>query len=271
MIILRMLSRRWILTTVLVICATGVLVRLGIWQLDRLESRRSFNARVQIQVEAAPLDLDQEGVEPDLAEMEYRKVKVSGTYDHSKQIALRNQYWGNQWGVHLVTPLQLSGSDQIILVDRGWIPAEEYQSGDWSEFDEPGVVTVAGILRRSQEKADFGSRSDPPVQAEDFPMTAWNFVNIERLSVVMSSSLLRAYIQQAPEPSWTSLPYRYQPTLDLTEGPHFGYALQWFTFAAILGIGYPFFIQRQERRRHVMAEKLTENGPPSPILHSNES
>jgi hypothetical protein len=26
-----------------------------------------------------------------------------------------------------------------------------------------------------------------------------------------------------------------------------GYAIQWFTFATILGLGYPFFIRKQER------------------------
>jgi len=270
MIILRMFYRRWIITTILVICAMGVMVRLGIWQLDRLESRRSFNTRVQAQVDAAPLDLNQEAAIPDLAEMEYRKVNVRGTYDHSNQIALRNQYWGNQWGVHLVTPLLISGTDQTILVDRGWIPAEDFQTGDWSKFDEPGVVIVAGILRRSQEKADFGSRSDPQVQPGEVSPAAWNFVNIERLSILMSLSLFPAYIQQAPEPSWTALPYRSQPALDLTEGPHFGYALQWFTFATILGLGYPFFIQRQERMRLEKSEKQLEVSLPAAILHSDD-
>jgi cytochrome oxidase assembly protein ShyY1 len=42
--------------------------------------------------------------------------------------------------------------------------------------------------------------------------------------------------------------------LDLSEGPHLGYALQWFSFVALLGIGYPFFIRRQERRSLQAAE-----------------
>jgi cytochrome oxidase assembly protein ShyY1 len=28
-----------------------------------------------------------------------------------------------------------------------------------------------------------------------------------------------------------------------------GYAIQWFTFGIMLGLGYPLFIRRQERRR----------------------
>lgn len=261
MILLRLFSRRWFLTTLLVICAVAVLVRLGIWQLDRLEARRSFNTRVTAQVNAPQLNLNQDPSIPGLDGMEYRKVQVIGEYDHSNQIALRNQYWENQWGVHLVTPLKIQGSQETILVDRGWIPAEQYQSGEWSVFDEPGQVTVTGILRKSQDRADFGSRRDPDKQPGEQSQHSWNFVNIERLSTIMELSLMPAYIQQAPDPTWTSLPYRYQPTLDLTEGPHFGYALQWFTFAAILGMGYPFFIQRQERRRQagqVVPTRLTQ-------------
>ena len=41
----RMFSRKWLLTTILVIAAMAVMARLGIWQLDRLHQRRAFNAR----------------------------------------------------------------------------------------------------------------------------------------------------------------------------------------------------------------------------------
>jgi cytochrome oxidase assembly protein ShyY1 len=32
----------------------------------------------------------------------------------------------------------------------------------------------------------------------------------------------------------------------LTEGSHFGYALQWFSFAAVLFFGYPFYLRKQK-------------------------
>jgi surfeit locus 1 family protein len=46
-------------------------------------------------------------------------------------------------------------------------------------------------------------------------------------------------------------PIPSQPVLDLSEGPHLGYAIQWFSFAVILGLGYPFYIRREEKRRNV--------------------
>lgn len=248
MILRKMVSRRWLLTTLLVLAGMGVCIRLGIWQLDRLEQRRAWNARVLAQVDQPQLELSGATLELDLANMEYRPVQATGEYDFSQQVALRNQYHDNQWGVHLITPLRLAGSSQLILVDRGWIPAEAFNSGDWSAYDEPGTVEVSGVLRAPQTKADFGTRSDPTPAPGVAPLAAWNFVNIPAIDQQIEGELLPAYIQQAPDPAWTGLPYRSQPELEISEGPHMGYALQWFTFAAILGLGYPFFIKRQEKR-----------------------
>jgi surfeit locus 1 family protein len=243
----RPFSRRWILTTLLVLLGMAVLARLGIWQLDRLKQRRAFNARVLAQVNQPPLDLVGKALQADLANMEYRAVTVTGQYDPSQQVALREQYWGNQWGVDLVTPLHISGTDQTVLVDRGWIPGPDFENGNWSKFDEPGQVVVHGVIRRSQSKADFGSRSDPTPAPGAAPLKAWNFINLDRLSQQMSGPLLPVYVQQAPDPAWTGLPYRHQPQLDLSEGPHMSYAIQWFSFALLLGGGYPFFIRRQDK------------------------
>lgn len=248
-IVVRMLGRRWLITTILVVLAMGVLARLGIWQLDRLEQRNAFNSRVQAQLDQAVLELTSEYNTPNLAGMEYRSVKVVGQYDHSQQIALRNQYWQNQWGVHLVTPLHIVDSDMIVMVDRGWIPADVFESGDWSKYDQAGLVTVEGMIRASQSKADFGSRRDATPLPGTGPLLAWNFVNISQLQKQISGPLLPIYIQEAPDHGWTGPPYRSLPELELTEGPHLGYAIQWFAFAVVLGLGYPFFVKRQEDRK----------------------
>ena len=246
-----MFSRRWFLTTILVIFGVAVNIRLGIWQLDRLEQRRAFNARVLAQINQPPLVLQGDALTMDLTNMEYRQVEVTGKYDLSHEVALRNQAWGNQLGVHLLTPLRIAGSDQAVLVNRGWVPLEgsDYQS--WAEYPEPGEVTVRGVIRASQSKPDYGKRSDPVPAPGEPPLKTWYFANIEGISNQVPYPLLPIYIQQAPDPAWNALPYRTQPELDLTEGPHQSYAIQWFTFAAILGAGYPFFIRRQERKSQV--------------------
>ncbi len=137
------------------------MVRLGLWQLDRLDQRRQFNNRVQAQLEQPVLSLEGDGLDENLAEMEYRSVIVVGQYQYSDEVALRNQVYGNQPGIHLITPLIIEGSNQAVLVDRGWIPAEDAAPERWADYQQPGTVEVRGVIRRSTTRPDIGRRTDP--------------------------------------------------------------------------------------------------------------
>lgn len=255
-----MISKKFLPLTILTLVTIVGTIRLGIWQLDRLEQRRNFNTRVQAQIDQPVLELDQNALSSDVGDMEYREVIVRGIYDHSQEIAVRNQHWQNQWGAHLVTPLVIDGSNQAILVDRGWIPAEDFESGKWSKYAEPGTVQVKGVIRASKQKADFGGRGDPTPSPGENARASWNFVNVEGISQQVSIPLLPAYIQQAPETNWEGPPYRSQPKLDLTEGSHQSYAIQWFTFALIAAIGYPLYLYRRNKKvRHSVNTSTISN------------
>ncbi|HBY92393.1 MAG: SURF1 family protein [Ardenticatenaceae bacterium] len=251
-------GRQWWWTTLLVIVAVAVMARLGTWQLDRLAQRRAFNARVSAQLNQPPLMLTAGTLGVDLTEMEYRSVVVAGRYDRSQEVALRNQVWGNQLGVHLLTPLVIEGSDRAVLVDRGWIPFEDWPPKQADQFAEPGTVEVHGVIRRSRSRSDFGGLFDPAPPPGERRLT-WTQPNVALIDAQVSYPLLPVYIQQAPDPAWTSLPYRSQPELDLSEGPHLGYAIQWFLFAAILGIGYPIYVRQQSQQR--AARPVAERQP----------
>jgi surfeit locus 1 family protein len=242
-----LLSRSWWKTTLLVIAAVAVMVRLGIWQLDRLEQRRAFNARVLEQQAQPVLNLSGPAIgDQGLEEMEYRQVVVRGVYDPAHQVVLRNQVWGNELGVHLLTPLKIEGSDQSVLVNRGWAPFEDLQNGTLAQYDESGTVIVKGIIRAPQTRPQIGGRADAIPEPGDPPLLAWNVANVSAIGAQTPYSLLPVYVQQAPDEAWTRLPHRSLPELELTEGPHFGYAMQWFIFAAILAAGYPIYVRREE-------------------------
>jgi surfeit locus 1 family protein len=243
-------SRRWLLATILVLFATAAMTRLGMWQIDRLVQRRAFNARVSSQLAQPTLNLNSYSLNDNLVAMEYREINVSGQYDFEQEIIIRNQVWDGQAGVHLLTPLKITGLAQSIFVDRGWIPLDKYKNNLWADYDERGEVHVSGQIRLSQEEPTFGGRPDI-IPARGESMKVWNFVNIEAISMQIAYSVLPIYIQQSPNEAWTKLPYRSQPDLDLTEGPHLGYAGQWFLFATILLIGYPIFV-RQEGKQTII-------------------
>jgi surfeit locus 1 family protein len=243
----RIFSREWILTTVLVLLGTGLCTRLGIWQLDRLEQRRAFNAHVEKMWAADPVRLPQD-IGLAFTEMEYRSVCVTGEFDFDAQVALRNQYWRDQYGYHILTPLVMTNGIAV-MVDRGWIPAADNETPeDWTEYNEPAERELCGIIRLGQDRPDVGGRPDPTLAPDQDKLDFWNNVNLERLGEQFPHELVPIYIQLDVDEADNQPPVPYQPEIELTEGPHLGYAGQWFTFAAILLFGYPFFVRYRERR-----------------------
>ncbi len=245
------LSIRWILITLLVLAGVAGMIRLGFWQLDRLAERRASNALVTAQINAPPLNLNVDLPLDQLANMEYRSVVVTGTYDFSQEVVLRSQVYNGNLGYDVITPLKIQGSPEAVMVNRGWIPYDDAQPDQRTKYFEPGTVTVKGLLRRQQSQSAILGDPDPTLGPGQTRLDGWNAINLDRLQKQINVPILPVYIQQAPDPAWTSLPYRKITLPDLSEGPHMGYAIQWFLFSAILGVGYPVMI----RRRYLKKQK----------------
>ncbi len=247
-----MFSRRWWWTTLIVLVGIGVAIRLGFWQLDRNAQRQDFISHVQA-VQAMPvLDLNEHPLPSNLDTMEYRQVTVSGEYDFTHQVALRNQVRprmsGTDPGIALVTPLILP-DDQAVLVERGWIPLEYTTPASWRQFDEPGVVILQGILRSSMEKGEMGSALlDPTLSPGETGLDYWNFMDLTRLQDQFPYPILNVYIQQAPGTDLETLPYRLMEQPDIDPGAHVGFALQWFFYAGLLFFGYPVWLRKQKTK-----------------------
>ena len=258
-----LLTPRWIITTLLVVAAVAVMARLGIWQLDRLAQRRALNAKVEAQISAPPLVLSDalaHGLPPnDLLQMEYRQVRLTGTYDPANQIVLRNQVSGNLPGYHLITPLKLQGVSQSVLVDRGFIPLSDKTPADWAKYDQPGPVTVSGVIRLGHVPQFFGV-ADPALAPGQTRLDVWTNLNLPRIQSQTPYPLLPVTVQAAPasstipptggsgDPATAPVyPIAALDQPDLSEGPHMGYAIQWFAFAATLALGYPYFVRKQLR------------------------
>jgi surfeit locus 1 family protein len=244
MLLLKMFQRQWLLATLLVFAGTALCIRLGIWQLDRLQQRRAFNAQFEMARAEPALDLNT-GIPEDINAMEWRAVTVTGNYDFANQVALRNQYYDNQAGYHLLTPLLFGG--EAVIVDRGWIPADGNSTpADWRKYDEADTVHISGQMRLGQTKPAFGGVADK-LPENGVKLEIWNNADLENIARQMPYPVLPIYVQPVTDPSDTEPPIPFQPEVEITEGPHMGYALQWFTFATILFVGYPFFLRKQER------------------------
>ena len=76
-------------------------------------------------------------------------------------------------------------------------------------------------------------------------LDAWFRVDIDRIQQQLPDPLLPVFVEQSPSnPPATAPPFPKEPAA-LDEGPHLGYAIQWFSFGLILLLLYGGFLWQQ--------------------------
>ena len=244
-------GRRWLPTTLLVLAGVALCGRLGMWQLDRLAQRRAANSRITYVTSLPVAELPST---EDLDTQEYRAVRVQGSYDFAGQVALRNQVNAGEYGYHLLTPLVPEGNENgvaksAVLIDRGWIPAAGNETPEnWRKYDAVGSVEVQGVVRLG--RAARGSAVGGSASASSNP-TATRFVlTVDPIgfSHQFGYSMPSFYVQAGGGEAGGGLPAAQLPSLDLSDGPHLGYAVQWFAFALAMLAAYAVHAHKQEAR-----------------------
>ena len=96
---LRAMIFRRFLYAALLLAGAALCVRLGLWQLARLEQRRDANRRVLAARNGPTLDIT-EGTAA-AAQAVGRRVRARGRFDPSRPVLLRNRSWQGSPGVEL--------------------------------------------------------------------------------------------------------------------------------------------------------------------------
>ena len=224
-----------------------VCVRLGLWQLDRLEQRRARNAAAEAQLALPPLSLVGRDP-PHVDSMPFRRVVTQGRFDVEHEIILMARAWRGVPGVHIVTPLLLTDSTAV-LVERGWAPSPNGRDIELNDYREPLESTVEGVmLRPSADRRQSALPESWPL----FALTADPAPLTSRLTYRLLPMLLRrttASERMPPSMRLVALPER-------SDGSHLSYAIQWFTFATIALVGSILLFRRTPTRADRATEQL---------------
>jgi surfeit locus 1 family protein len=241
--ILKIFSKKWILFTIFIGLSMALFVRLGFWQLDRLDQKRTYNATLAARWQQEPFILSSEQLPADLSELEYRRVTAEGYFDYDNQLVLKSQVYRDAVGVALLTPFVME-DNRAVLVARGWVPLDRSAPQFWPEMEEAVDAPMIGLIRPS-ETLPNGAQSTPPAS----PQTEWYRIDIPSIQAQMPYQLEPVWIQQLPEAARPvdQLPVREEP-MALDSSTHMSYAVQWFSFAIIAGFGYIMFVRFRERQ-----------------------
>ena len=202
-------------------------LRLGLWQLDRLQERRAEN-RVAHAARSLP-EVELSG-RADSA-LAHRRVRATGSYDPERELVLRGQAHREEPGVLLVTPLRIRGESLGVLVLRGFVPSPDAVTVEHSPPAEAGQVTVHGIALPLGEREDEGGLLERAGKG-----ATWKGLDRSAIEARLPYPLADVYLMQLPDSSLAAAPRRIEPPA-LDDGPHLSYAIQWFAFAVIALVG----------------------------------
>ena len=212
--------------------AAAVCVRLGVWQLSRLHLRQAANAEARARRALPVVDLS--AIPVDTGNLADRRVLATGTWDRAHEIVLRGHVYQEAPGVEVVTPLRLTGREDAVLVNRGFVPAPDAVNADLDSLDEPGVVTVRGLALPMPLSQDSGG------VLERGGRTTWRRLDLLALRRRTPYRILEVYVVPDTADRRTAGPpdrlYSVPPPA-LDNGPHLNYAIQWFAFATIAVVG----------------------------------
>ena len=208
-----------------------VLLRLGFWQLDRAEEKRSLIALFKKQDTLGPLQ-----VSKDLKinkNVNYRSAQVVGHYNIDKQVFIDNKINQGKTGVYVLTPFKLKNSNYSILINRGWVPMVIDRSS-LPEIQTPQEeMKLNGKIKTSNEK--------PFTVGEKFQSnTGWpalmQWVNVPEIEKKSGLKLL-PYMFLLDEKEKSGFVRNWKPVVMQPEKST-SYAVQWFALALALTIIY---------------------------------
>lgn len=222
-------TRRWIAFTLIVLVAIVGFGLLSRWQWERAEQHRQERVTQDAQLARDPVSLAQAEAAP----TEWTTVRVTGVFDSSATVLVRQRPLDGRNGLWVATPL--ATSEGTVWVVRGWIPSTASASGAVVAPPAPaGQVTVQGRLRA----AETSSEPEPT----DLPSGQVSRLDPGSLGADIPDFYLEATAMSPADAGLTALP---APAVDETR--NVSYAIQWIIFAAIALVGWWFFLRREAR------------------------
>jgi surfeit locus 1 family protein len=142
-------------------------------------------------------------------------------------------------GLYLLTPLQLAGSEQAVLVQRGWVP-RHFQDRSLVPAlpDEAGEVVVSGRIALSPSKLYELGQGQGGLIRQNIDLA--DFRAETKLPLVGVTVLQTDTAQGVLQRDW--------PVINAGVDKHHGYAFQWFGLCALIASLYVWFqIVRRSR------------------------
>lgn len=201
-------------------------VQLGLWQLKRGDEKKQMQESQHRLMLQAPIDFPLGSAE---SPIQYQPVHVEGRF-LNVNLLLDNQHYQHQFGYNVISPFMLANG-QVVLIDRGWIPAGASRE-ELPEITIPlGQLELEGsVYYPSQKSWSLGTFFDKK-QANNVVI---ELIDARIISQFLHKSVYPFIIRmRAEEPNGF---IREWQVVSMPPERHKAYAVQWFAMALVIVI-----------------------------------
>lgn len=261
-------GRSTVLAVVLLLLTGLVTARLGLWQLDRAAQKRELAHALESGREQAPLALGPHTTSAQLTP--WRPAWVQGVWLLDTTVLVDNRSHEGRPGYWVVTALCVLSPDaprldfdprfeavaceRAVAVLRGWVPRPRPSASvaEQPEIPEPPLYdTVEGeLLTHVPERFELSVITGdelPPLDFSQAGVPVVQNLHLDDYARATGLSLLPMVLQQTGDNA-DGLSRQWEgPPVNIDT--HRGYALQWFSFAAIAWIAMGVLLVKAIIRR----------------------
>ncbi|WP_030901059.1 SURF1 family protein [Streptomyces sp. NRRL F-5126] len=263
-----LLTRRWVILTLVFAALIPTFYRLGLWQYHRYEETKRNDALINGNLSAptvAMTSLSKPGGTVPFSDL-YRTVSATGHYDPAHQFVIRQRTdaHGDTIGFHLITPL-ITASGDAILVNRGWVKPANNSGTAYPPVPKTpkGTIKVVGRLRPDETYASTGIH-----RRVGLPPKQYMIINSREQAKNLPEPVVAGYMElkstKPTPPASEEAELVPNPNADsdsmavVGKGVHLPYAIQWWLFAAGVPVGWWVLFRRDVRDEREAAEAKAE-------------
>ncbi len=223
--------------TMMMLAGVALTIALGFWQLSRADTKQALQSQIAAYALQPPIVLNEHTLKTN--DIILRRISAQGRFEPRHVVYLDNRLHKHQPGYHVMMPLRLTGSDKLVLVNRGWMAAGSERNRMPQVTTPDGDITVVGTATPPSER--FLELSSHVTDGN-----IWQNMALDRYRVVTKLNVLPVILQQTDALDDGLI--RDWPPVDLKRNTHLAYAVQWFALAAAMLIYYVVINVRRSPR-----------------------
>jgi cytochrome oxidase assembly protein ShyY1 len=172
-------------------------------------------------------------------------VKITGDFSPANQELVRNRYYEGKFGFEVLTLFKSTGGENF-WVDRGWVAAG------------PNAATPPKVTPAIEGDVEITAR----IRSENLSRQLQGSFFVTRVETEKPKSITKLqgvdakpyYLDLLPSEDGKIEPLTNIELPELSNGPHYAYAIQWLAFAALALIGRILLFREAKRLSLVKIE-----------------